>query len=164
MRNHRALLLLWRFLATAAKKRSRRQNEVFCSATRDIEGMISIEALGPEEWKVTVTGAARTEHRVRVRAAVMEHQAFSHQLSVVLLSGFSPRQAVEIQWRALWNRLELYRGNGSRLGDLGSLDSLDDDGGLLCSIFASASSAWSSKKSEMKGPDCCGNLGARAKR
>jgi len=72
MRNHRALLLLWRFLATAAKKRSRRQNEVFCSATRDIEGMISIEALGPEEWKVTVTGAARTEHRVRVRAAVIE--------------------------------------------------------------------------------------------
>jgi hypothetical protein len=59
-------------LATAAKKRSRRQNEVFCSATRDIEGMISIEALGPEEWKVTVTGAARTEHRVRVRAADME--------------------------------------------------------------------------------------------
>ena len=34
--------------------------------------MISIEALGPEEWKVTVTGAARTEHRVRVRAAVIE--------------------------------------------------------------------------------------------
>ena len=34
--------------------------------------MISIETLGPEEWKVTVTGAARTEHRVRVRAAVME--------------------------------------------------------------------------------------------
>ena len=34
--------------------------------------MISIEAVGPEEWKVTVTGAARTEHRVRVRAADME--------------------------------------------------------------------------------------------
>jgi hypothetical protein len=34
--------------------------------------MITIEALGPEEWKVTVTEAARTEHRVRVRAADME--------------------------------------------------------------------------------------------
>ena len=34
--------------------------------------MITIEALGPEEWKVTVTGAARTEHRVHVRAADME--------------------------------------------------------------------------------------------
>ena len=34
--------------------------------------MITIEALGPKEWKVTVTEAARTEHRVRVRAADME--------------------------------------------------------------------------------------------
>jgi hypothetical protein len=34
--------------------------------------MITIEALGPEEWKVTIKGAARTEHRVRVRAADIE--------------------------------------------------------------------------------------------
>jgi hypothetical protein len=34
--------------------------------------MITIEALGPEEWKVTITAATRTEHRVRVRAADIE--------------------------------------------------------------------------------------------
>jgi hypothetical protein len=34
--------------------------------------MITIEALGPEEWKVTIEGATRTEHRVRVCAADIE--------------------------------------------------------------------------------------------
>jgi hypothetical protein len=36
------------------------------------EGMITIEPVRPEEWKVTIEGAARTEHRVRVRAVDIE--------------------------------------------------------------------------------------------
>jgi hypothetical protein len=63
---------------------------VFCVAKTDIEGMITIEALGPEEWKVTIEGATRTEHRVRVCAADIEG-LFAESPPVEKLGSFDER-------------------------------------------------------------------------
>jgi hypothetical protein len=67
------LLQLWRENVLALCLRSLNPAQL-CVLRRSNtnEGMISIEPVRPEEWKVTIQGATRTEHRVRVRAVDIE--------------------------------------------------------------------------------------------